>query len=130
MTTLGGVLGSVFACPIPSGVPGVSVEVLNTGWTDTNWDRVISDAVPGPLRLPFLVGKIIRREQLSSTWPWPRDAFGPVSAPYVWGDCHDVSGCHGRTVGGIASEGSVDSPLRPHQRSSRHDPGGRGLDNP
>ena len=58
MTTLGGVLGSVFACPIPSGVPGVSVEVLNTGWTDTNWDRVVSDAVPGPLRLPFLVGKI------------------------------------------------------------------------
>ena len=58
MTTLGGVLGSVFACPIPCGVPGVSVEVLNTGWTDTNWDRVVSDAVPGPLRLPFLVGKI------------------------------------------------------------------------
>ena len=58
MTTLGGVLGSAFVCPVPSGNPGVAVEVLNTGWTDTNWNRVASDVDPGPLRLPFLVGKI------------------------------------------------------------------------
>lgn len=58
MSALGAALGASFLCPTASQVSGVSVEVLNTGWVDADWRQVDPTVEPGPVRLPFLVGKI------------------------------------------------------------------------
>lgn len=58
MTTFSAMAGVGLICPNPSGLDGLNVEVLNTGWTETDWNRVDPKEPQGPLLLPFLVGKI------------------------------------------------------------------------